>query len=44
MECDDPGPLGPGGEERLKPELRSGAGVGEDQRRPAFLDGSDDFG
>ena len=38
------GPVGPRGEQGLEPELRGGAGVGEDQRGLALLDRPDDLG
>ena len=40
----DPRPVGPGGEQRLVPDLGRGAGVREDERGLALLDGGDDLG
>ena len=41
MEGDLPGPVGPSVEDRLVPDLRLRAGVGEDERRPPLVDRGD---
>ena len=44
MQRDDARPVRPGGQQCLEPDLRRGAGVGEDQAGLALLDGADDLG